>query len=398
MSLLLLLAVTMPARSNTADTLTVDSVPPPDYGVTLRHTIDSIIASSSLLETSQLGLMIYDLDADSTLYSYNHRQTMRPASIMKVITAVTALDRLGGSYQFKTHLRYGGEICDSTHTLHGNVYIVGGMDPRIGRDDLTAFAESLRKLGIDTIRGNVCVDNSMKQRDLLGEGWCWDDDNPVLSATVYGRKDQMKERFADILSDCGIYHYGERLEQTAPSSSKDVCSRSHSIDQILMRMMKESDNLYAESMFYNLACSQGRPATASGGRTVVQSLMRRMKLDPSRYRIADGSGLSLYNYVTAELEVQFLRYAFRNVNIYNHLYPSLPVAGVDGTLSKRMTKTCAAGNVHAKTGTLTGVSSLAGYATAPNGHRLAFCIINQGVMHATNAKSFQDKICIAMCQ
>ena len=56
------------------------------------------------------------------------------------------------------------------------------------------------------------------------------------------------------------------------------------------------------------------------------------------------------------------------------------------------------GNVFAKTGTVTGVSSLAGYCTAANGHRLAFSIINQGVMHASNARRFQDRVCTLLCQ
>ena len=57
-----------------------------------------------------------------------------------------------------------------------------------------------------------------------------------------------------------------------------------------------------------------------------------------------------------------------------------------------------AGNVHAKTGTLTGISSLAGYCTASNGHRLAFCIINQGIMRMADGRNLQDVLCRAMCE
>ena len=77
--------------------------------------------------------------------------------------------------------------------------------------------------------------------------------------------------------------------------------------------------------------------------------------------------------------------------------PSLPVAGVDGTLKSRMQKTLAQGNVRAKTGTLTGISSLAGYCTAPNGHELAFAIINQGILDKTSGKAFQDRVCQVLC-
>ena len=164
-------------------------------------------------------------------------------------------------------------------------------------------------------------------------------------------------------------------------------------------MLKESDNLYAESMFYQLGAAAGhQPSTAKNSAAVIDRLIRKVGLDPKRYSIADGSGLSLYNYLSAELEVRFLRYAFQNNNIYLHLHPALPIAGEDGTLRSRQHGTFTKGNVYAKTGTLTGISSLAGYCTAANGHRLAFAIINQGVMHRSNGRAFQDRVCTVLCQ
>ena len=114
--------------------------------------------------------------------------------------------------------------------------------------------------------------------------------------------------------------------------------------------------------------------------------------------MADGSGLSLYNYLSAELLVRLLRYAWHNQQVYDLLQPSLPVAGEDGTLKKRMKSPFTSGNVRAKTGTVTGVSSLAGYCTAANGHELCFAIINQGIMHNNTGRHFQDRICMALCQ
>ena len=113
--------------------------------------------------------------------------------------------------------------------------------------------------------------------------------------------------------------------------------------------------------------------------------------------MADGSGLSLYNYVSPELEVAFLRYAYRNNEIFIHLLPSLPIAGVDGTLENRMKTGFAHENVKAKTGTVTGVSALAGYCTAANGHYLCFSIINMGIRKAATGRGFQNRVCEAMC-
>ena len=366
------------------------------WNVAVANNIDRML-QTDMFKTSQVGMMVYDLDADSTIYAHGERQLLRPASTMKLITAIAAIDKLGGSYQFKTELCYTGEVRE--HTLHGNLYLVGGFDPRFNNDDMRAFVEGVRKMGVDTIRGNIYADKSMKESDLYGSGWCWDDDNPVLSPLLVGRKDVFLERFISELAEVGVVVDATTGERRRPDDAFCICSRFHTIDQILMKMLKESDNLYAESMFYQLAAATGnRPAKASHAAAVVSRLVEKIGLNPRRYQIADGSGLSLYNYISAELEVALLRYAFRNNNIYLHLHPALPEAGVDGTLRSRMSGTFTRGNVFAKTGTLTGVSSLAGYCTASNGHRLAFAIINQGVMHRANARVFQDRVCALLCQ
>lgn len=376
------------------DTLRKDSLNLP-WPQSVQLQLDRLVGSD-MFKTSQLGLMVYDLTADSAIYCYNERQIMRPASTMKVITAITALDRLGGSYQFKTDLCYTGKV--ENGTLTGDVYCVGHMDPRFNSDDMNAFVESLQKMGVDTIRGRLYADKSFKEATLLGEGWCWDDDNPELSALPYGRKDKFMERFERELREAGIIVQAYSAVSAKPDSAYCICTRFHTMDQILMKMMKESDNLYAESMFYQLAASTGdRPATAADGRKLVRRLIDKIGLKGSAYKIADGSGLSLYNYVSPELEVRMLRYARQNQNIYLHLLPSLPKAGMDGTLRNRMSSTFTRGNVRAKTGSVTGVYSLAGYLTASNGHEICFSIINQGIMHGKNARAFQDRVCEALC-
>ncbi len=383
-----------------ADTLLIDSVSPEQQSLPWPQSvvagIDNLL-KSDMFETSQVGMMVYDLDADSAIYCHNERQLMRPASTMKLLTAITAIDKLGGSYQFKTDLCYTGEVTDGT--LSGNIYCVGGFDPRFNIDDMRAFVESIRKMGVDTIRGTIYADKSMKDEAQYGEGWCWDDDNPILSPLLVGRKDVFIDRFVQELREAGIVVEAFTGQGRKPDDAFCICRRFHTIDQVLMRMLKESDNLYAESMFYQIGAASGnQPATAHSARSVMNRLIEKVGLDPKRYNIADGSGLSLYNYVTAELEVRLLRYAFKNNNIYLHLHPSLPQAGTDGTLRKRMTSPFTQGNVYAKTGTLSGISSLAGYCTAANGHRLAFAIINQGLLHGRNGRSFQDRVCTILCQ
>lgn len=395
--LLLWAAVTASAQeTEEPDTFQVDTIDVAlPWPQNIQYRLDSLLRHP-MFETSTVGLEVYDLTADSILYKVNEHQMLRPASTMKLLTAITAIDKLGGSYQFRTQLYYTGKVED--HTLTGDLYCVGGFDPRFNIDDMNAFVESIRRMGVDTIRGSIVADRSMKDADLLGEGWCWDDDNPPLSPLTIGRNTQFVDRFIRQLVDDGVVLDVRISDGTLPDSAFHLCSRFHSIDQILLRMMKQSDNFYAEAMFYQLAAHQGhRPARAKDAAAIVKRLISKVGLGHRPYRIADGSGLSLYNYLSADLEVRLLRYAYRNSTVYLHLLPSLPVAGSDGTLRNRMRGSFATDNVKAKTGTLEGVSALAGYCTAANGHRLCFSIINQGIMHTSNARRFQDRVCNALC-
>lgn len=362
----------------------------------LRFRLDSLL-EDPLFETSQVGLMVYDLTADSALYTYNHRQMLRPASCMKLVTSITALDALGPNYEYQTALYYTGEI--QGRTLVGNIYCVGGFDPMISQADVVTLASSIRQLGVDSIRGLIVADRSMKESLDYGEGWCWDDENPILIPLTIGRKDNFTSTLAEEIARLGVnLEKVELMQGRKPAQAKmiDVCC--HSIKQVLQRMMKDSDNFYAESMFYQTAASTGRrPARAIDARMVTKKLISRLGLNADNYRIADGSGLSLYDYVSAELLTKLLRHAWNTPSIYKALSEALPIAGVDGTLKSRMQNTLAQGNVRAKTGTLTGISSLAGYCTAPNGHELAFAIINQGILDKTTGKAFQDRVCQVLC-
>ncbi len=368
------------------------------WPVNVQTRLDSLV-KDTLFERTQLGLMVYDLSADSVLYSYGGKQALRPASTMKLLTSVAALDLLGSGYAFRTYLYYKGTI--SKGVLSGDVWLVGGMDPLFDERDMRIFAETIHRIGVDTIRGRIMQDLSFKEEQLLGEGWCWDDDNPQLTPLLISGKDEFASQFKDELMKCGVFVDAPVSTGRLPKD-KDVlliCSRSHALREVLEPMMKESDNLYAESMFYQIAASIGkRPAEAVHARQLIKQLLTRAGVTGVQYRIADGSGLSLYNYVTPELMIRLLRYAYLKRDVMAALYPSLPVAGVDGTLKKRMTKGFAYENVHAKTGTVSGVSSLAGYCRSANRHLLAFCIINQGVMKNADGRNFQDKVCEAMCK
>ena len=356
--------------------------------------VDSLL-TPELLTRSQVGLHIYDLTADSTILAFGADQLMRPASNQKVITAVTALSQLGTDFNFRTSLYGEGSINDST--LEGNIYIKGGFDPRFGHDDLWALIHALDARGVRAIAGDVILDLSLKDSARLGWGWCWDDDNPSLTPLLYNQRDNFAAALSSALKDAGIRLAGSLIEGRISSGASLWTVRSHTIDQILLRMMKQSDNLYAEALFYQLAARSGIAyADRKQAIAYIKELVRHQGLSPADFSFADGSGLSLYNYASPRLLTSFLRYAYAHEGIFLHLQPSLPLAGVDGTLRKRMTSGPAYANVSAKTGTLEGVSTLSGYCTAPNGHTLCFAIMNQGILRQSVAHRFQDKVCEAM--
>lgn len=386
-----------------ADSVATDSMPDTDNDpeLPLVRKIQGRIGKlleSGIFVTSTVGMEVYDLTADSVIYAHNARQLMRPASTLKMIVAVAALDRLGSSYKYSTTLYYNGET-DSVR-LNGNLYCRGGFDPAFSLSDMDGFVRAVKSLDVDTICGDIVADVSMKDADRLGEGWCWDDDNPVLSPLLVKRKDRFAEVFMERLSRAGIVVTGSIRTGTVPHGAREIGRVERPLCRVMERMMKRSDNLYAESMFYQLAADVAgdRTASARHGRRAVEKLVSKLGLTPSHYYIADGSGLSLYNYVSPHLEVAFLRHAYANRDIYDNLLPSMPVAGVDGTLSKRMRGGAARGNVKAKTGTVTGVSALAGYCTAADGHVLCFSIINMGIRHSSSGRNFQDRVCEALCR
>ena len=220
----------------------------------IQARLDSLM-KDPLLERTQLGLLVYDLTADSTIYSYGAKQTLRPASTMKLLTAVTALDQLGGDYQYRTSLHYTGEVKDSV--LIGDIYCVGGMDPMFDEDDMNAFVRSICALGIDSIHGRLVATTSFKEDNLLGEGWCWDDDNPQLSPLLVSRKNEFLDCLSDKLRRSGIALDAPYATDALPKNALNLSTRYRPLKEILVPMMKESDNLYAESMFFQIAAKMG---------------------------------------------------------------------------------------------------------------------------------------------
>lgn len=399
---LLLFLLALPVLAQPADT----------FSEVIRSRIDTLL-TDKLFQRSHVGIYIYDATADVPIYEHDKLQTLRPASNMKVMTSAAALTLLGTDYNYQTRLYIAGltenskpkadtarvdSVPAKAVTYSATVYVRGGMDPLLDTDDLRAFAKALRDRGITVVKGNIVCDATFKDTVSMGWGWCWDDDYVPLTPFLFqGKSGTFNAAFTKALSSAGITFKGKYVHGRVPQGAQLLATRRHTIDDILVPMMKRSDNLFAESLFYQLNCKSGKvSASGKDAAAQVKQFIKLVGHSPENYSIADGSGLSLYNYLSAELLVDVLRYIYRHENLYAHLDPSLPVMGRDGTLSKRCIGTTAQDRVHAKTGTVRGVSALSGYCQAANGHLLIFSIINQGITEASQGRGFQDRVCQAL--
>ena len=374
---------------------------------------DLLTAEDTLLRRSQLGLHVVDLTSAEVLYARNAHQRMRPASTEKVATAIAALDLLGPGYNLETQLLSRAGISGST--LQGDLYVKGVMDPLLSLADVRALASQLKAAGIRTIDGRLIADATFKDTDEYGWGWCWDDDKPVLSPFLCDGKPVLIDQLTKALRAAGITIARGNSIGATPAGARPLATVSRPLTAVLQPMLKESDNLCAEAVFYHVgntyapyaprrleaSKSYSRKYAAAAVATVIdKSHLPQWGGREGTSAVADGSGLSLYNYQTPAAFTCMLAYATtRPEAILNPLLAALPIAAVDGTLKSRMSGTPAAANVRAKTGSVSAVSTLVGYTTQRStGHLIAFAIMNQGVERMAEGRALQDKICAILSE
>ena len=440
----------------------------------LAYSLDSLI-QAKLPQGGQVGVSVFDLNANQSIYTYQADRLCRPASTQKLITAITALNQPRAQEPFRTEVWYKGEIVNDT--LRGDLYIIGGMDPELMETALDTLIDLTAAQPFRIIDGQVFGDVSMKDSLYWGKGWIWDDNpesfQPYLSPlmlnkgfvkiaaiptnpgepavlevkptstyfniinetltknasagkftvmrdwmnnandiTVSGNITARRVEEINVYSSQGFFMHtflerlGMRFTLLQPwysftelqknDSCQLVAVYETSVSKVLRQMLKESDNLNAEAMFTRLGIQASGKNHVSADESIqaIQAMIKVVGLNPDDYRIADGCGLSMYDYVSPELLVAFLRYAYSKDNIFPHLFRSLPVAGVDGTLRNRMRKGSPAyQRVHAKTGSYTGINTLAGYLETNSKRYFAFAIMCQNQIKASEARALQDAIC-----
>ncbi len=173
----------------------------------------------------------------------------------------------------------------------------------------------------------------------------------------------------------GIHVKGRMVRAKAAKGEKKIAEITRPLDSVIVQINKKSDNVAAENIVKILGASPKPPGTWERGLSALRDFACGAGIDTAGLRLSDGSGVSMYNLATPESFIRLLKFEYASRKTYSRFYASLPIAGVDGTLHNRMHGTPGEGNVRAKTGSLTGVSSLSGYVTTGEGKLVAFSIL-----------------------
>ena len=367
----------------------------------LQTDIDAVL-EETLFTTASIGIKVVAVETGEVVYQKNPYKLHHPASTTKLFTAATALAKLGSDFQFETTIYVDA---DADTQVVGKIYLKGRADPVLQPLDIMKLVDTLLEADLKVIQGDIVVDTTYLDTVREGPGWMWDD-RPLRISALSIRQIEPEPGTRSRALACGYLLKNELIEKgvevtgdvvpgTVPLDARTVAKHlSPPLADILKLMNKPSDNWIAELIFKTIGAEViGEPGTWQKGREAITVFLSEIMEELPAYRFVDGSGLSRYNLLNAELLTQLLVHIYHNFALMPEYVASLPIAGVDGTLSHRMQGVPAEKVLRAKTGTLSGVSTLAGYTVTADGETLAFGIlISHYVGSATLARDIQDKI------
>jgi D-alanyl-D-alanine carboxypeptidase/D-alanyl-D-alanine-endopeptidase (penicillin-binding protein 4) len=310
---------------------------------------DSIPAAfDELLKVPTLSnpaMIVIDGTTGQIIYEKNIYSQRKPASVMKVLAGAVTLDYLDPQSVFNTTINIAPE--------EKTVVIRGSLDPWISLDHTVARKmnrASLPYMGFNTLSAvKEANGGSLKNYKVLYSNLYSKD---IANLKAFWAKRGFKPVFKSVTDEEAFMAQGDLV----------VSENSPTVAQILDWMMLWSDNLLADRLAGLAARAAGYSPNIKGIETIFRTLLSQLEIDDSKLVVADASGLSKKNKITAKLMGELL-YKIRKDEKYALLYQSLPIGGVSGTLQSRFTTTApsAVGLVRAKTGTLNGTATLAGY-------------------------------------
>ena len=294
---------------------------------------------------SNPAMVVIDGSTGQVIYEKNGFSQRKPASVMKLLTSAAVVQKLELDSTFNTSININPDI--------KTVIIRGSFDPWISLDHKTArkmSRASLPFMGFETLKGVKAFNGgSLKNYKVIYSGLFSQD---ISNLKTFWAKRGFKPTFSAVSDEEAFMALGQQI---ASENSPTVAAL---IDWILLW----SDNVISERLARLSAKAAGYPMSSKGVDMVFREVLAGMQIDASKLVVADASGLSRKNKITAKLMAEFL-YKIRQDERYSIIYSGLPIGGVSGTLRSRFITTApsAVGLVRAKTGTLNGTATLAGY-------------------------------------
>ncbi|HLZ39011.1 MAG TPA: D-alanyl-D-alanine carboxypeptidase/D-alanyl-D-alanine-endopeptidase [Mycobacteriales bacterium] len=354
----------------------------------------------------RVSVVVVDPATGATLLDHRGAAPVIPASTAKIPTAVAALTALGPRHRLRTRV---------VRDPDGTVVLVGGGDPTLAAPGAppaypaparlaTLAAATARALGAGaTVR--VAVDPSRWSGPLTGPGWrpsylSLGNVRPVRALSVDAGRVRPNGRarpappgdpavaagraFAGLLTRGGVpVSGGVAIARAAPDARELAHVDSPPVAALVERMLGTSDNDLAEALGREVALRVGQPPTFAGAAAGIRAVVAGLGVDPGGLRLVDASGLSRDDRLPPRLLARLLTRAAGDEHPdLRAVVTGLPVAGFSGTLRPRYARAperVGAGVVRAKTGTLLGVSALAGIAVDADGRLLVFALVADGV-------------------
>ena len=342
------------------------------------------------------------------VYRRNSGASVPPASTQKSFTGLSVLLALGPDARLRTEVA-AAAVPDAGH-LPGHLWLVGGGDPYLTGAQLTALAAKVRAAGVTTVAGDLLLDDSRYDARRSAAGWRasfvpgqsgplsamaldanrWRGDRAFLADPAL----PAATRFRDLLEAAGVTVTGAVRRAPRPAEAVTVAlHESAPLSAVVSRVLKASDNFAAELLLKELGRTVRADGSSAGGIAASKQVLGALGVPVGPG--ADGSGLSSLDRQTPAGQVALLR-AGRRSAVATAFRAALPVGCVDGTLKKRLCGTVAAGRVQAKTGTLSGVRTLAGYTTTARGRVVTFAIQLSGAADGAKALRAIDRAVVLL--
>jgi D-alanyl-D-alanine carboxypeptidase/D-alanyl-D-alanine-endopeptidase (penicillin-binding protein 4) len=255
----------------------------------------------------------------------------------------------------------------------------------------TGVAGSANTLSIERDHGTniVRVTGSVPLGATVGQEWVTVWEPELYAADVFKRA----------LAAQGINVAGQIRNAGSPATARVLArDESMTVGELMNPFLKLSNNMHAEHLVKGMGAVAEAEGSWSAGLDVVTDYAKSLGVDTSTLRLSDGSGLSRKVNVTAD-SITDLLIAVQKEPWWQQWYDALPIAGnpdrfTGGTLRSRMRNTPAANNLHGKTGSLTGVTSLSGYVTSADGRKLVFSMISNNYL--VSPRSIEDAVGVTL--